>query len=63
METIYLLMVLLSFVSIFYGTRKKMGYITLVEVLICAIVAVIPMINLVIAFYVLAEAGVFRNKL
>ena len=63
MGTIYLLMVLFSFVCMFYGSRKKMGYITLVEVLICAILAAVPMFNLVIAFYVLAEAGVFRKKL
>ena len=63
MGTIYLLTVLLSFVCIFYGTRKQRGSITIVDICIGAVVSLVPMINLVMAFYVLLEAKIFRKKI
>jgi len=62
MGTIYLLMTLFSFACIYYGTRKKTGRITLVEIFICALVAMVPMFNLVMVFYVLKDAGFFGKK-
>jgi len=62
MGTIYLLTWLISFVCIYYGLRKRQGYITFPELLISAVVSMVPMLNLVVVFYVLKEAGVFGKK-
>lgn len=63
MGTLYFLMVLFSFVCIFYSTRKKQGYLTIADLLISALIAMVPMFNLVIAFYSLAEAGILNKKI
>ena len=55
MGTIYLLTWLISFVCIYYGLRKRQGYITMPELLISLVVSIVPMFNLVIAFYTLRE--------
>lgn len=51
MGTIYLLSWLVSFACIYYSIRKRQGYITMPELLISAVVTMVPMLNLVIAFY------------
>ena len=55
MGTLFLLMWPVSFACIYYGIRKKQGYITMPELLISLVVSMVPMFNLVIAFYTLKE--------
>jgi hypothetical protein len=51
MGTLFLLMWPVSFACIYYSIRKRQGYITMPELLISLVVSMVPMFNLVIAFY------------
>jgi len=56
-------MYVISFACIIYSIRKKQGHITISELLIGALISVMPMFNIVIAFYTMVDAGILKKKL
>ena len=63
MITIYLMLWIVSFACIFYSIRKKQGHITISELLIGALICLVPMFNIVIAFYTMVDTGILKKKL
>lgn len=54
METFYILSVICTFWA-FIWAKKKNGCVTLVDVMVSGVISLIPLFNLLIAFYALSE--------